>query len=65
MNFKGIIPATKTFVKKHAPEIMLGVGITGFISTAILSATGTIKALDKVHKLRMSLALTNLLLRRL
>ena len=60
MDFKGIIPATKTFVKKHAPEIMLGVGITGFISTAILSATGTIKALDKVAQAKDELGVDEL-----
>ena len=60
MNFKGIVPATKTFLKKHAPEIMLGVGITGFISTAILSATGTIKALDKVAQAKDELGVDEL-----
>lgn len=60
MDFKGIIPTAKSFAKKHAPEIMLGIGITGFITTAILSATGTIKALDKIEQAKDELGVDEL-----
>lgn len=35
-------------VKKHSPEIFLGISIVGIISIPVLSAIGTVKAVNKV-----------------
>ena len=35
-------------IKKHSPEIFLGISIIGIISIPMLSAIGTIKAVNKV-----------------
>lgn len=34
------------FTKKHAPEILTGLGVIGTVGTAVLTGTGTVKALN-------------------
>ena len=46
---------TGYFVRKHSPEILIGLGITGFISSTVLAVKATPKALSLIddQKLRL------------
>lgn len=43
-------------IDKYSPEILLGCGIAGFISTAVLAAKGAVKAETKLDELHIELA---------
>lgn len=47
MNIKAILGAISFVLKTHSPEILLGVGVTGVVGSAILACTATLKA-DKI-----------------
>ncbi len=44
MNFKAIMGGVSYTLKKYAPEILLGVGITGVVVSTVLSCKATLKA---------------------
>ena len=47
--FKKLFDSVGDYAKKHAPEILAGVGIAGFITTAVLAAKATPDALDAIE----------------
>ena len=56
MNFKGILSTVTYTVKKHSPEILLGVGITGMVVSTGLACRATLKceAILDEHKAAMT-----------
>lgn len=49
-NVDAIIKRTKTFMVKHSPEILTGVGIAGMITTTILAVKATPHALELIEE---------------
>lgn len=48
--FKNVFNSIGDFTKKHAPEILAGIGIGGFITTAVLAAKATPDAMELVEE---------------
>lgn len=48
--FKGFVKSTKGFVGKHSPEILTGLGVTGFIASIGMAVYATPKALKLVDE---------------
>lgn len=46
--FKGFIKSAKGFVSEHSPEILVGLGVTGYITSIALAVNATPKALKMV-----------------
>lgn len=46
---KSLISNVKFGLKKHSPEILIGVGIVGVVASTVLSCRATIKANDVLH----------------
>ena len=49
-NFKGLINSIKKTMIRKSPEILVGIGIAGMITTAVLAVKATPKALDLIHE---------------
>lgn len=49
-NMEAIVRNAKTFMVKHSPEILTGVGIAGMITTTILAVKATPHALELVNE---------------
>lgn len=49
MNISTIIKGAKSFAKKHAPEILTGLGIAGMISSTVLAVKATPKAMKLIE----------------
>lgn len=45
-NLSAAVDTVKSAAKKHSPEILMGIGIAGMISTTVLAVEATPKALD-------------------
>ena len=43
-----ITAGVQAFMSKHSPEILVGIGVAGAITSAILSAKATVKAVRLV-----------------
>lgn len=50
MNISTIIKSTKSFLGKHSPEILTGLGIAGMITTAVLAVKATPKAVELIEE---------------
>ncbi len=50
INFAGVSKSIITMGKKHSPEILLGVGIAGMITTTIMAVKATPKALSAIDE---------------
>lgn len=50
MNIKSGLKVLGLYFKDHAPEILTGVGISGFITTTVLAVRATPKALDAIEE---------------
>lgn len=50
MNIKALTKSLKTTVTKHSPEILIGLGIAGMISTTILAVRSTPKAVKLIEE---------------
>lgn len=50
LNLKQTIGAAKFTLKKHAPEILLGVGITGMVGSTVLACKATLKLNDVLEE---------------
>ena len=48
--FSLFMESTQAMLSKHSPEILIGLGIAGMISTAVLAATATPKALKAIEE---------------
>lgn len=57
MNAKiaNIINTTKGFVKKHSPEILTGIGVTGMITSTVLAVKATPKAINLINDKKFEL----------
>lgn len=55
MDFMAMIKAGGMIVKKHAPAILTGVGISGFIGSTVLAVSRTPEALKKIDALKKEL----------
>lgn len=51
-----IIKSTKGYVKKHSPEILTGIGITGMITSTVLAVQATPKAMELIAERKIDLA---------
>ena len=62
MNTKltNIFKSTRHFLGKHSPEILTGIGILGFVSTAILAVKSTPLALDLIEEKKERLGVKEL-----
>ena len=51
MNTKisNFIKTTKGFIRKHSPEILTGIGVTGMITSTVLAVKATPKALELIN----------------
>ncbi len=49
-NMEALVKSAKTFVVKHSPEILTGMGIAGMITTTILAVKATPRALELVNE---------------
>lgn len=54
INVAGIVKNAKTILSKHAPEILVGVGITGMWTTTVLAVTATPKAVALIEEERVA-----------
>ena len=43
-----LINNTKVWTQKHSPEILIGIGVTGMITTTLLAVKATPRALDLI-----------------
>lgn len=50
MDFKGLMNQFKDGVNKHSPEILIGIGIAGMISTTVLAVKVTPRALKLIEE---------------
>lgn len=50
MDFKGLMNQFKDGVNKHSPEILIGIGIAGMISTTVLAVKATPRALKLIEE---------------
>ena len=48
--FSKFINKTKSWTGRHSPEILIGLGITGMVSTTVLAVKATPKALDLIEE---------------
>lgn len=48
-NFQKIVGSVRTTVSKRSPEILIGLGITGMITTTVLAVKATPKALEMIE----------------
>lgn len=48
--FSNVINSTKNFLSKHSPEILVGIGITGMVTSTVLAVKATPKALGLLEK---------------
>lgn len=55
MDYRAIIKAGGMMVRKHAPAILTGVGISGFIGSTVLAVSSTPEALKKIDALKKEL----------
>lgn len=62
MNSKiaNLLNTTKTFIGKHSPEILTGIGIMGMISSTILAVKATPKAMELIKLKKKELETTEL-----
>ena len=44
-----IVKSTKGYMKKHSPEILTGIGVTGMITTTVLAVKATPKAMELIE----------------
>lgn len=51
--FLNIINNSKLYFKKHEPELLVGIGIAGMISSTILSVKATPKAIELIEKKKL------------
>lgn len=58
MNTKlaNFVKTTKGYMKKHSPEILTGIGVTGMITTTILAVKATPKAMELINQRKVELA---------
>ena len=49
-NFKGLVNGIKKTMIRKSPEILIGIGIAGMVTTAVLAVKATPKALDLIHE---------------
>ena len=49
-NFKGLINGIKKTMIRKSPEILVGIGIAGMITTTVLAVKATPKALELIHE---------------
>ena len=49
-NMKTVFKSLKTSASKHSPEILIGIGVAGFITTTVLAIKATPKALDLIAR---------------
>jgi hypothetical protein len=54
VNLTGIANNAKTVLSKHAPEILIGVGIAGMWSTSVMAVAATPKAVSLVEEERIA-----------
>lgn len=50
MNFKGFMNYLKDGANKHSPEILIGIGVAGMISTTVLAVKATPRALELIEE---------------
>jgi len=57
MNVKMVnfIKTTKGFMKKHSPEILTGIGVTGMITSTVLAVKATPKAINLINDKKFEL----------
>lgn len=55
INFNQIIKTTQATLKKHTPEILTGIGISGMIATTVLAVKATPKALMLIEEKKLDL----------
>ena len=49
-NLKGIVRNVQTEVAKRSPQILMGVGITGMVTSTVLAVKATPKALKLIEE---------------
>lgn len=49
-NFKGLVDGIKKTMIRKSPEILIGIGIAGMITTTVLAVKATPKAIDLIHE---------------
>lgn len=59
-NFKGLVNGIKNIMIRKSPEILIGIGIAGMITTAVLAVKATPKALDLIHEKKEELGVEKL-----
>ena len=59
-NFKGLINGIKKTMIRKSPEILVGIGIAGMITTTVLAVKATPKALDLIHEKKEELGVEKL-----
>lgn len=52
--------STRTFLEKHSPEILTGIGVTGMITTTVLAVKSTPKALILIEEKKKELGIDEL-----
>lgn len=60
VDFKKMFDSAQKIVKKHAPEILTGVGIAGMVTTVVLSVKATPKALMLIEERKLDLDMEEL-----
>lgn len=53
LNLMGIVRAASAAAKRHTPEILMGLGIAGMISTVVMAVRATPAAMEKCEELRL------------
>ena len=59
-NFKGLINGIKKTMIRKSPEILVGIGIAGMVTTTVLAVKATPKALELIHEKKEELGVEKL-----
>ena len=59
-NFKGLVNGIKNTMIRKSPEILVGIGIAGMITTTVLAVKATPKALELIHEKKEELGVEKL-----
>ena len=55
LNLRTLLKDTEKYIKKHSPEILTGIGITGMITTTVLAVNATPKAMMLIEERKLDL----------
>lgn len=55
LSLRTLLKDTEKYIKKHSPEILTGIGITGMITTTVLAVNATPKAMMLIEERKLDL----------